>query len=105
MCHHLSKQIKTHQKGSQLSLPNLPTSSTDVSLDDIIMSHDVDQSDLNNVNAHHNPGLNIDIDEKFEDSDNETGSEISDSEIAFTGVPVASLVQQQKQRLAIVQEE
>ena len=93
---HLSKHIKTHQKGSRLSLPNLPTSSTDVNLDDIIMSAEADQSDLNNVNAHHNPGLNIGIDEEFEDSDDETGSEVSDSEIASSGVPVASLVQQQK---------
>ena len=46
------------------------------------MSDDVYQSDLNDANAHHNPGLIIDIDEKFEDSDNETGSEVSESEIA-----------------------
>ena len=38
----------------------------------------------------------IGIDEDFDDSEDESGSEISDSEIASSGVPVANLVQQQK---------
>jgi len=94
---HLSKHIKTHQKGSRLGLPNLPTSSTDVNLDDIIMSAEADQSDLNNVGPHRASDLGqIGIDEEFDDSEDESGSEISDSEIASSGVPVANLVQQQK---------
>ena len=94
---HLSKHIKTHQKGSRLGLPNLPTSSTDVNLDDIIMSAEADQSDLNNVGPHRASDLGqIGIDEEFDDSEDESGSEISDSEIASSGVPVGNLVQQQK---------
>ena len=94
---HLSKHIKTHQKGSRLGLPNLPTSSTDVNLDDIILSAEADQSDLNNVGPHRASDLGqIGIDEEFDDSEEESGSEISDSEIASSGVPVANLVQQQK---------
>ena len=34
--------------------------------------------------------------EDFDDSKDESGSEISDSEIALSGVPVANIVQQQK---------
>ena len=40
---HLSKHIKTHQKGARLGLA---TSSTDVNLDDIILSAEADQSNL-----------------------------------------------------------
>ena len=40
---HLSKHIKTHQKGTRLGLA---TSSTDVNLDDIILSAEADQSNL-----------------------------------------------------------
>jgi len=97
---HLSKHIKTHQKGSRLN-NSLPTSSTDVpNLDDIIMSAEADQSDLNNVGGHpiHRPSdlAAIGIDEEFETDDEESGSEISDSEIAPSGVPVATLTHQQK---------
>ena len=92
--------VKTHQKDSRPglpNLPNLPTSSTDVNFDDIIMSAEADQSDLNNVGPHQTSDLNqIGIDEDFDHSEDESGSEISDSEIASSGVPVANLVQQQK---------
>jgi hypothetical protein len=65
--------------------------------DDIIMSAEADQSDLNNVGPHRASDLyQIGIDEDFEDSKDESGSEISDLEIASSGVPVANLVQQQK---------
>ena len=89
--------VKTHQKGSGLGLQNLPTSSTDVNLDDIILSAEADQSDMNNVGPHRSSDLNqIGIDEEFDHSEDVSGSEISDSEIASSGVPVANLVQQQK---------
>ena len=68
-------------------------------LDDIIMSAEADQSDLNNVGGHpiHRPSdLAIGMDEEFETDDEESGSEISDSEIAPSGVPVATLTHQQK---------
>lgn len=80
---HLSKHIKTHQKGSRL---NIATSSTDVNLDDLIMSTEADQSELGQ-NGAGNLAMTIGIDEddEDEDSDDESGSEeISDSEIAPT---------------------
>ena len=72
---------------------------SDVNLDDIIMSAEADQSDLNNVGGHpiHQPSdINMGIDEEFETDDEDSGSEISDSEIASSGVPVATLTHQQK---------
>ena len=92
---HLSKHIKTHQKGTRL--PNaLPTSSTDCNLDDIIMSAEADQSDLNNVGT--NLGTIGGMEDEFEDEsdDDESGSEISDSDIAPSGVNVATITQQHK---------
>ena len=66
-------------------------------MDDIILSAEADQSDLNNVGPHRPSGFGqVGIDEEFDDSEDESGSEISDSEIASSGVPVANLVQQQK---------
>ena len=84
--------VKTHQKGSRLDLPNLPTSSTDVNLDDIILSAQADQSDLNNVGPHRASDLGqIAIDEEFDDSEDEFGSEISDSEIASSPICIHDL--------------
>jgi len=77
---HLSKHIKTHQKGTT-RMPIAPTSSTDVNLDDI-MSAEADQSDLTAV------PLAIGLDD-YDDSDEESGSDLSDSEIASSGVVVA----------------
>ena len=58
------------------------------------MSAKADQSDLNNVGPHRASELNrIGIDEGFDDSDDKSGSEISDLEIASSGVAVANLVQ------------
>ena len=89
---HLSKHIKTHQKGTRLNA--LPTSSTDCNLDDIILSAEADQSDLNNVGT--NLGTIGGMEDEFEDSDDdESGSEISDSDIASSGVNVATITQQQ----------
>ena len=49
------------------------------------------------ISVHCASDLNqIGIDEDFDDSEDESGSEISDLEIASSGVPVANLVQQQK---------
>ena len=81
---HLSKHIKTHQKGTRL--PLAPTSSTDCNLDDIILIAEADQSDLTTV-AQANQ-LAIGLDDDF-DSDDESGTDISDSEIASSGVVVA----------------
>jgi uncharacterized Zn-finger protein len=41
---HLSKHVKTHQKSSSLGLPNLPTSSADTNLDNIIIIAKADQN-------------------------------------------------------------
>ncbi len=89
---HLSKHIKTHTKGSRGGgLNGLATSSNDCNLDDIILSAEADQSDLNNVGGaggQNRPEMQIGIDEDF-DSEDESGSEeISDSDIASSGIAV-----------------
>ena len=83
---HLSKHIKTHQKGA--TRLNLATSSTDVNLDDIILSAEADQSNLSGHPLVPGDGLqigSIGMDDDEDDSD-EDGSDISDSEIASSGV-------------------
>ena len=83
---HLSKHIKTHQKGA--SRVNIATSSTDVNLDDIILSAEADQSSLTGQLGPGDHGLqigSIGMDDDEDDSD-EDGSDISDSEIASSGV-------------------
>ena len=90
---HLSKHIKTHQKGIKI-LPSLNTDTTELNnLDDIILTAEADQSDLNNVSQ--NPEMAIGIDEEF-DTDDESGSELSDSEMAATVVNVGAVAAQQK---------
>ena len=72
---HLSKHIKTHQKGSRLISA---TSSTNDALSDAIMAVEADQSDL--AAGDDAAGGNLTLEE--EDSEDESGSDISDSEIA-----------------------
>lgn len=66
----------------------MPTSSTDLNLDDVILSAEADQSDLNNVGRANE--LAIGLDEDFEDSDEESGSEISETDITPSGVTIAT---------------
>lgn len=82
---HLSKHIKTHQKGTRIG--TMPTSSTDCNLDDIILSAEADQSDLNNVGRPTDISIGID---DFEDTEEDSDSEISDSDIASSGVTVGA---------------
>ena len=66
---------------------NLATSSTDVNLDDIILSAEADQSNLSGHPLVPGDGLqigSIGMDDDEDDSDEE-GSDISDSEIASSG--------------------
>ena len=67
---------------------NIATSSTDVNLDDIILSAEADQSSLTGHLGQGDHGLqigSIGMDDDEDDSD-EDGSDISDSEIASSGV-------------------
>ena len=88
---HLSKHIKTHQKGSRL---NPATSSTDPTNGSAtIASSDLDQSDLLEGGGALQIGLDEmedDDDDMVDDSDDESGSDISDSEIAPTNVAPSS---------------
>ena len=79
---HLSKHIKTHQKGTRL---NPATSSTDPTTDTAGNSI-ADQSDLLEGNGPLQIGLDDIEDDDMVDSDDESGSDISDSEIAPPGV-------------------
>ena len=79
---HLSKHIKTHQKGTRL---NPATSSTDPTTDAVAGSM-ADQSDLLEGSGALQIGLDDIEDDDMVDSDDESGSDISDSEIAPPGV-------------------
>lgn len=69
----------------------MPTSSTDCNLDDIILSAEADQSDLNNVGRPNDISIGID---DFEDTEEDSDSEISDSEIASSGITVGGQMKQ-----------
>ena len=79
---HLSKHIKTHQKGTRL---NPATSSTDPT-SDTPGNPIADQSDLLEGSGALQIGLDDLEDDDMVDSDDESGSDISDSEIAPPGV-------------------
>lgn len=81
---HLSKHIKTHQKGTRL---NPATSSTDPTTDATSESM-ADQSELLEGSGALQIGLDDIEDDDIADSDDESGSDISDSEIAPPGVPL-----------------
>ena len=79
---HLSKHIKTHQKGTRL---NPATSSTDATTG-VGGSSEADQSDLLEGSGALQIGLDDIEDDMVDDSDDESGSDISDSEIAPPGI-------------------
>ena len=83
---HLSKHIKTHQKGTRL---NPATSSTDPTTDAASDSM-VGQSALLEGSGALQIGLDDIEDDDIADSDDESGSDISDSEIAPSDVPPPS---------------
>ena len=80
---HLSKHIKTHQKGARM---NVATSSTDVDLDSIMLgTADTEPSGtVQTVGA----GMPIGLEEDYDDSEDDSGSEISDSEVATSSAAV-----------------
>lgn len=82
---HLSKHIKTHQKGAASRI-NVATSSTDVDLDSIMLTTagEADQSALQTGTS--SGGITIGMADDFDDSDDESGSDLSDSEISAAGV-------------------
>ena len=65
---------------------NVATSSTDVDLDSLMLgAADADQSGTGQVGA---AGLTLGLEEDYDDSEDESGSEISDSEVATSSAAV-----------------
>ena len=61
---------------------NVATSSTDVDLDSIILNTTGEADQSVTIPTGASAGMTIGIEDDYEDSDDESGSEISDSEIA-----------------------